>query len=49
MRVKATYTALADYYNKNNNKNDIDKLLLNASSIQTSAKDRIVEYINSVM
>ena len=41
--------ALADYYNKNNNKNGIDKLLLNASSIQTSAKDRIVEYINSVM
>ena len=47
--IKATYTALADYYNKNNNKNGIDKLLLNASSIQTSAKDRIVEYINSVM
>ncbi len=47
--IKATYTALADYYNKNNNKNGIDKLLLNANSIQTSAKDRIVEYINSVM
>lgn len=47
--IKATYTALADYYNKNNDKNGIDKLLLNASSIQTSAKDRIVEYINSVM
>ncbi len=46
--IKATYMALADYYKEHNNTNKLNKLLLSASDIQSSAKDRIMEYIRGV-
>ncbi len=46
--IKATYTALADYYISHNETEKLDKLILNASAIQSSSKDRIVEYIMSL-
>lgn len=46
--IKATYVALADYYQSVNNREGLDKLLMYANAIQSPSGARIKDYLKSL-